>query len=132
MEISRDALLLVIKATRMSMKMTEAMEAFMIDKKSWTLADEVSAHLKDALFITIGEPENVEKNFEDSMTVRLLTSDMSDGAVADYIIMMNKIRKHIEQEEVQQPKPQIASKESMQKMYVQSGGYQYTPEGEFR
>lgn len=130
MELSRDALLRVVKATRMTMKMAEDMQKLLLDKNSRTFADEIAGFLKDALFITIGETET--KNFDDSMTMRLLTSDMSDGAVADYIIMMHKLRKHIEPEEVQQPKPQIASKESMQRMYVQSGGYQYTPEGEFR
>lgn len=130
MEISRDALMRVVKATRMSMNLAEAIQRLMLDKSSRTFADEIAGFLKDALFITIGESET--KNFDDSMTMRLLTSDMSDGAVADYIIMMNKIRKHIDTEEVQQPKPQTMSKESVQRMYVQSGGYQYTPEGEFR
>lgn len=130
MEISRDALMRIVKATRMSISLAEAIQRLMLDKSSRTFADEIAGFLKDALFITIGESET--KNFNDSMTTRLLTSDMSDCAVADYIIMMNKIRKHTETEEVKQPKPQIASKESMQRMYVQSGGYQYTPEGEFR
>lgn len=130
MEISRDALMRVVKATRMSMSLAEAIQRLMLDKSSRTFADEIAGFLKDALFITIGESET--KNFDDSMTMRLLTSDMSDGAVADYIIMMHKIRKHIDPEEVQQPKPQIMNKESVQRMYVQSGGYQYTPEGEFR
>ena len=129
MEMKRDALVRVVKAARLSIKMAEAMDAFMIDKNVWTLADEISAHLKDALFTILGEVE--VNNFNDTMTMRLLTSDMSDEAVADYIIMMHNIRKHIGSDEVQQPKPQIMSKEEFRKMKDQNGGYCYTPEGEW-
>lgn len=137
MEIKRDALVRVVKAARLSLKMADAMQLFMIDKRPWTVADEISGHLKDALFIILGEHALHEKSFDESMTMRLLTSDMSDGAVADYIIMMQNIQKHIEPELaapniVQQPKPQIMSKEEFRKLKDQNGGYCYTPEGEWK
>ena len=132
MEISRDALLRVVKAARMAIKAAETMQSLMVEKGGWTWADEIAGQLLDSLFKMSGEQLAVGKDFnKDSMTMRLLTGDMTDGAVADWFIMMSKIRNKITEETVNQPKPQIVSKEDEQRMYVQSGGYKYTPEGEW-
>lgn len=133
MEITRDAILRVVKAARMSKNVAESLQQIMVDKKSRSWADEVFGQLSDALFIMIDDRVKAGENFDDSMTMKILNSDMSDGAVADTVITLNRLRNRIQgNEEVHQPKPQIISKEAGQRMYVQSCGYQYTPEGEFR
>lgn len=132
MEIKEVAILRVVKAARMSMRMAKDMQVLMVDKAR-TLADEVSGLLADALFEISGEELSPEKSFEQSTVMMMLKSDMSDSSVADGIMLKNRIHNMISKmDEVKQPKPQIISKEAGQRMYVQSGGYQYTPEGEFR
>ena len=132
MEIKTGALLRVVKATRMSVRMAKDLQALMVDKtRTW--ADEVSGLLADALFEISGEELTPEKSFNESVAMMMLKSDMSDASVADGIMLKNRIQNmHLKQDEVQQPKPQTISKEEFQRMYVQSGGYQYTPEGEFK
>lgn len=132
MEITKDALLRIVKTARLAMNAAETMQKLMVNSGGWTWADEISGQLVDSLFILSGEHLAAGKDFNnDSMTMRLLTSDMTDNAVADWFIMINKIRRKFTDEDVKQPKPKIVSKEEEQRMYVQSGGYKYTPEGEW-
>ena len=134
MEISKDAILRVVRSARLSIKMAETMKEFMVGEgKPWTIADQIAGDLEDAIYQMLGEKADPKAPFTETMTVRLLTGDLSDEAVTDYIITLNRLRNRTQRTvEVQQPKPQIISKEAGQRMYVQSGGYQYTPEGEFR
>lgn len=127
MEIERDALLRIVRATRSCMKLVEAMEALLIDKNAWTVPDEIAGDLKDALFILSGEKLSEKESFDDSRTMKLLKSDMDDGTVADWFLMMDRLNKRIE---TVQPKPQTISKEELQQMHQQNNGG-YTPEGEF-
>ena len=136
MEIERGTLTQIVAAARMSMKLAEAIEMLLVDKNAMSIADEISATLQDALFEISKETLDAKKNFAtDSMTMRLLNGDMSNGAVADFFFMMDKIRRnHLapQEEEVKQPAPQTMSKEEFRRMYVQNGGYSHsTPEGEF-
>lgn len=134
MEINRDALLRVVKATRTALKMKETFEGLMIDKNTWTIADEIYGQLFDALFILGGEKLAVGDGVENSTTDRLIKGDMSDGGVTDWLLMMDRIRKHIEPElvedKIEQPKPQTITNEKFQDLYRRYGGYT-SPEGEW-
>lgn len=132
MEISKDALLRVVKATRSSMKQAEIMQQLIPEKNVWTWSDHIAGFLQDALFDMSGEKLSTGQDFENSNTMRLLTGDMSDEAVADWLIMMDKIRRnHLPHEEVQQPKPQIMDPKLVKDMYDKNGGYT-SPEGEWK
>ena len=128
MEISKDALLRVVKATRISMRISEDLRKLMVENtRTW--ADEVTGQLTDALFELSGEKLPPEKNFDDSMIMLMLKGDMSDGSVADGIMLKNRIQEMLSRsDEIQQPKPQTMNKEEVQRMYVQSGGYQFRGE----
>lgn len=89
MEISRDALMRVVKASRAAMRLAEDMNRLMVDKAA-TWADEISWQLSDALGMFCGEILNMEDDFlEDSRTVSLLKDDqLSDGEVTDALIKL--------------------------------------------
>lgn len=107
------------------MSIAENMQRLLTGKgRTW--ADEVEGELEDALFLICKDRIPEGKEFSASQTMLLLNSDMSDGAVADWIVMMDKIRN-----KVSMPSPQIMSKEETKELYRQNGGYAYTPEGEF-
>ena len=85
------------------------------------MADIIAGELKEALYDILGEEATLGSDFNDSMTMRLLTGDMPDGAVADWIIMMGNIReKHLQTE---QPKPNTFSKDETKEMFRKNGGY---------
>lgn len=132
MEISRDALMRVVKAARMATKQAEVMQMLMMEKKVWTTADEIASFLQDAIFILSGEELATGQPFDSSNTMRLLTGDMDDDGVTDWLLMMDNIRrKHLPQGEVKQPAPQTMSKVEMKDLYRKFGGYQ-SPEGEWK
>lgn len=122
MEITRDALVRVVKAARISMRMAEDMQK-LFQKPTWTCADECAGFLKDALYMILGETDGLEN----SRTMLLLQSDMSDEAVADAILLTDRVNQHIKA-----PAPNTITPEEMHRFYQQNGGYCYTPEGEFR
>jgi len=125
MEITRDALLRVVKAARVSMKVAETLNQLSLEKKSWTWADEIVGGLADALFMMAGETLTPKQDFfDDSQTIRLLKSDMSDGAVTDWFCMMERLNKRTARtEEIEQPKPHIFSAEEVERMSKQPGSY---------
>ena len=133
MEISRGALLLVIKAARTAMRMAEDMRRVILGKGE-TVADQIAGYLEDALLIISGEQQQVGKtlNPDSSETKRLLTSDLlDDSSVVGWFCMMNSIReKHLAPKE-ELPKPQRMSKEDMRDLYQKNGGYM-TPEGDWK
>lgn len=114
MEISRDALLRVVKATRQSMRFAEIIGSMLIDHSGWTLPDEAAGNLKDALFDMLGESLGPGQQFKDSTTERLLTGDMSDEAITDFILMKNRLSDRIGT--VEQPKPNTITSEQLQKL----------------
>lgn len=124
MEINREVLLRIVKATRASMRMAEDMRALLVRNNGSTCADEIYGHLVDAVFLISGEVLRPGQSFDDSNTVRILKSDMDDRSCADWFLMMDKIRKHIgEPEEVWQPVPQTIDPEELAKLRKQNGGY---------
>lgn len=133
MDIQKDALLRVVKATRAAIRLAENTNKLMVDGKAWTWADEIAGQLADALFIISGEKlESGQDFFKDSATMMVLTGDMSDEGVTNWFIMMDRIRKRLDGKvEVQMPKPNVMNPEKMKELYQQNGGYQ-SPEGEWK
>jgi len=129
MEVTRDALLRVVKAARMAFRLAESTQALFVDKGQWTVADEIAGQLADALF-RMGH-DNADRPMSDSTTMRLLKGDLSDEAVTDWFFMMYRIDERLhKQEEPQQPKPQIMNSTEVHAMYEKNGGY-CSPEGEW-
>ena len=125
MEIKRDALLQVVKATRAALRMAEGMRSVLADPRNETCADRIAWHLTEALFLMSDETLTAGQDFgKDSSTMRILMSDMDDGACADWFIMMDKIRKKVsEPEEIRQPAPQIMDPVEAENLRKQNGGY---------
>lgn len=129
MTIERDALLRVVKATRMSMNLAEATQKLFVDEAPWSVADEIAGQLADALFKF---SHDKAERFSDSTTMRLLKGDLSDDAVTDWFFMMYRIdERRNRQEEPVQPAPNVISKEELQELYKNNGGYM-SPEGEWK
>lgn len=137
MEIKRDSLLQVVKATRTALRLAEGMRSVLADPRNETCADRIAWHLTEALFLMSDETLTAGQDFgKDSSTMRILMSDMDDGACADWFIMMDKIRKKVSEPESNSseitvkavPIPHIMSKEEAEMFYRMNGGYQYKPD----
>lgn len=127
MEISRDTVLWVVKAARMSVKLAEDFRPLLADPVSTTVPDMIADFLKDALSNMAGERLTMYQDFdEDSMIPKLLRSDKHDGDIADIIIAMDKGNSHPEM-----PKPNLVSRDEFFKLLNKYGGYKATPEGEW-
>ena len=132
MEISRDALLRVVKSARFAYRMAGDIQKLMTEK-TWTVADSIFGELADAIYDMLNEKGTVNE-FMTSTTYRLLTGDLSDEAVTDFIIMKSRLEHRVREmknENVDLPSPQIMSKEQFDELYKKNGGYKSTPEGEF-
>jgi hypothetical protein len=128
MEIKRDALLQVVKAARAALRLAEDFRPMLIDPRNETHADWIAWHLTEALFLMSNETLSAGQDFgKDSNTMRMLKSDNSDGAVTDWFIMMDKIRKRVSEQEpeIKQPAPQIMEADEVDKLRRQNGGVQY-------
>lgn len=127
MEISRDALMRVVIAARVSLRLAEDMKELLIDNGPPTWADEISWKLSEALGLMCGEVVNTEDDLgDDSETMKLLTSpQLSDGEVTNWFICLYRT-KHPEQ-----PKPRFIDQEEMRKQAEVGCGYM-TPEGDWK
>ena len=131
MDIQKDALLRVVKATRASIRLAKTMQNLLVDTNSWTWADEISGQLCDALFELSGEKLESGQDFlKDSMTMKILKGDMDDESVTEWILLKDRIRQRLDGNfnYVPQPKPNIFSAEEMNELFRKNGGYS-TPEG---
>ena len=124
MEISRTALLNLVKAARMSDRLAQDTKALLLRKEEWTVADEISGFLADVLFEISGERLLCNQDFmNDSQTMTLIRSDLSDNEVADrFEETFRSIENH---------PPVLMEREQMRNLVKKNGGYMYTPEGEF-
>ena len=123
MEISRDALMRVVKATRMANRLAKDTQAMLMVKCTETVADIIADLLADCLFEFIDEDFGPEKDFcNESVTMKLIESELSDSEVTDYILHRAEL-----------PKPVIRDLDETRMMFEKNGGYQYaeTPEGEW-
>ena len=128
MEISRDAMLRVVKAARMADKLAQDTKALLMDRNGWTVADEISGFLDDALFNMIGEKLEPGQDFaNDSVTMMLIRSKLSDAEVTDEFISI------AEENKPKLPKPNLVSRDEFNAMVRKFGGYKAeTPEGEWQ
>ncbi len=111
--MNKDALLRVVKAARMSLKLAEDTKKLLVNERQQTWADEIAGLLSDALFHFSGDYIGPKQDFErDSRTMNLLRSNLSDGAVTEEFIAM-----------VQQPRPVFTSPEEFKDLYHRNGGY---------
>ena len=125
MEMTRDALLRIVKAARIAEKHSENVRLMLFGSdRGWTVADEISGALSDALFILSGERLTAKQDFNrDSETMKLLHHKrMSDGEVADAFVRMAEKNCMI-------PAPNTFEKHEMQKLYLNNGGYM-APDGD--
>lgn len=127
MKVSKEALLLVVKAARMSLGIAERMRMLIADGGGHTFVDYVSGDLCDALFKMSGERLEKEQDFlTQSKTMKLLTGGMTDGDVTDAFIRM------AQENQPEQPEPHFIDREAMRKSVRQNGGYMFeTPEGDW-
>lgn len=128
MNVSKDALLKIVKATRATIRVAETLNKLLVDKKAWTWADDIYGNLADALFIMSGETLDTDQFFSESRTIQLLKSDMSDEAVTDWFLMMDRMNNRIA--EIRQPEPHISNKEELERLSTQAGSYQNKSKGE--
>lgn len=111
--IQKDALLRVVKATRLSLKTAEILSMLYSFDNGESYCDTVSGLLVDALSCIGREELEVGENFlENSKILKLLQSNMSDGEV------MNEIAKMAEF-----PAPQTMERNEVEKLYRENGGY---------
>lgn len=126
MEIQRDALLRVVKAARLSLRMAEDMKNLLVCHNSRTIPDDISGQLCDALFYMCHEKLESSQDFiRDSETMKLLKSRMSDVDVTDALIQLEKKNAiHV---------PCTFSREEFNANYEKVGGYRYQiPEGDWK
>lgn len=119
MEITRDALLRIVKAARAATRLAEDMNKLLISQGRDTWADFIEGELADALCEFGGEVLEPHQDFiRDSHTMALLTDpDLSDEEVTAAFIGMHRAH-HPEQ-----PKPHFISRDEMQKQANAGYGY---------
>ena len=119
MEITRDALLRVVKAARAAIRLAEDMNKLLISQGSYSWADFIEGELADALCNFGGEKLEPNQDFiRDSQTMALLTDpELSDEEVTVAFIGMYRAN-HPEQ-----PKPHFINRDEMQKQADSGCGY---------
>lgn len=126
MEITRDAIMRVVKAARTAQKLADDIRKLTNDFRSVNVGDDIAGLLADALNMINGEKQGITDEFSDSRTYTwLFRSAMSDGEVTDEFIRMAR------ENGPKIPKPNLISREQFDEMMKSSGGYRYTPEGEW-
>ena len=143
MEISKDALLRVVKAARTSLRVSETMRELLTGKHE-TYVDHISDALVDALFEISGEKDTTDRCVLDSATMNLLKGDYTDETVMHLIIGMHERRKNqgllnadgqtetVGRHEAAyfvQPVPKFPNRQEMRKQAEAGCGYM-APEGE--
>lgn len=119
MEISRDALLRIVKAARAAIRLAEDVNKLLISQGRDTWADFIEGELAEALYNFGGEKLEPQQDFiRDSQTMSLLTDpELSDGEVTVAFVGMYRAN-HPEQ-----PKPHFISLDEMQKRVNAGYGY---------
>ena len=135
MEISKDALMRVIKATRLSMKLAEDTQKLFAEKGITSVADIIAGDLADSIFIISNEHLAQVGDFSDSQTMKILKSDLDEETAAELFEIRSRVYDSVfkGKEEPEQPKPHTFEKTDFTKLYEQFGGYTHcTPEGEWK
>lgn len=90
MEISRETMIKIVKATRLSLRVVEAFEMLMPSTPMENVPDWIAGNLMDALFEMCGENLRSDQDFEkDSKTMKILLSEeLADDEATDEFIRM--------------------------------------------
>ena len=124
MEITKDALVHVIKAERLAEKLSDFIQCMLSgDGRPWNMADEIASHLSDMIREMSGEDRDTD--FEESAVQILLRSSLDAEHVAEEIMNI------AEDDEPKQPKPNLITRDQFNAMVRKYGGYS-TPEGEWK
>ena len=134
MELTRDALLQVVKATRMTIRLAENTKRLLTYENGWTVVDEIAGLMSDVLFKISGETLSPWEDFgSDSATMKLLRSKGSDEEVANAFIQLHRKNSHCTQ-----PNPHTMEQEDFDELVRRNGGYRKgqwrpveTPEGDW-
>ncbi len=120
--IDKDILLNLIKATRMSLRLAKDTRTLLLDQKGcWTVSDQISGFLTDALYAISGERITPEQDFwKHSKTMKLLLDDTSDEEATERLMAL------WDEWHPKQPAPVLMTREQREALYSE------TPEGEWR
>ena len=128
MEITKDALVRIIKAAHKAKCMSVHIQGLMDSKAGWTEADETSSLLVDALvcmtyemrvdgkFVSDDERANFIRSNIDS-AYKHMSADVAPGTIADEFMKACP--------NVRQPAPNTIERESFEEMWKKAGGYLY-------
>lgn len=117
MILTHDALLGLVRATRLAMKLEEDTERLLTDKRCETVAGTIAGTLKDVLFEMSGEKLTAEQDFEkDSAVMRILKSSISDERATSVFETLGNGNR-----------PRLLSREEFIEMLHENGGYMYLP-----
>lgn len=126
MEISRDAIVRMIRAARNAAKLANDIRRIANVSDRNNAADEIAGDLADVLNKINGEQIGISDQFCDSRTYTwLFRSAMSDNEVADEFIRM------AEENKPEMPRPNTMSRVGFEELLEKFGGYKPTAEGEW-
>lgn len=125
MEVGKDAILRVVKAARIAMKISAGVR-MMSGADDTNQADVVFGLLADALYDVIdGKEMKVGEDFGDSEVVRLMeNTELSESETTDDLLKL------YEQNHPAMPKPNLVSRDKLNEM-LGNCGYRPTAEGEW-
>ena len=128
MEISRDALMRVIRAARAAKELGDDIRRLSHDSIHDNVADRIAGDLADALQMMNGESMGVADDFLESQTYGwLFKCSVPEDRIAGEFIRMAK------ENESQQPKPCLMTEKEFDELLKRNGGYKAeTPEGEWQ
>ena len=112
MDVSKDVLCGLVKATRLARKLACNLQMIVSDG-SVTTADTIFGMLADCISKAMEETLSMTENFmTDSITMKLINSKLSDAEVAEYIIDRSKL-----------PRPLTMDRDETMMLFEQNGGY---------
>lgn len=125
MEIKKDALMRMIKATRMALEISENIQK-LCGNESINAADYLSNELIEALYdIVDGRRMNVNDQFTDKEAVKLvMDTELSESDATDALLKL------YDQNHPAMPKPNLVNRDKLNEM-LDNCGYRPTAEGEW-
>lgn len=127
MEISRDALVRVIRAAKVAKELSDDIRRLIGDSTRDNQADRIAGDLADALQMMNGEKMGVSDDFTESKTYTWLfeCSVPAERIAGEFIRMA-------EENKPEMPKPNLVNRVQFNEMVRKFGGYSATPEGEWK
>ena len=128
MEITRDAVLRIVSATRETARLEEIVRQLTFHGNGDNAVNPILGTLLDVIFEMTGETSDVDSEFERSMANQLIYNDeLTDEEVTDRIIELH------ERSKPKMPKPHTVNRDQYMEMIRKFSGYKpETPEGEWK